>query len=482
LLQLAKWLQSAFMNGQYQKALDYLYSFVNYEHKRTDQYSAEHISLERPRRLLNLLGDPHLSFRSIHIAGTKGKGSVAAMLATILRSAGLTVGLYTSPHLRDFRDRIRVQTKDDSDGRISQDQVTQIVNTLKDPIAKIPDLTWFELVTAMAFVHFAWKDVDVAIVEVGLGGRLDATNVLTPLVSVITSISHDHMALLGDTLEEIAAEKGGIIKAGIPVVLATQKPTATAVLEAMAEQKGAETITVGHEWQFEETESGESPWTDGIGPPQHIMITRSHDPTLIAEGTKLRLTLRGRHQQENAVLAIAAASAVRQHFPVLTVSHIKQGLVKVNWPGRMQVLAEGPDRPTLLVDCAHNVDSAKKLAAALLDNFRFDRLILVVGITADKDVYGILEALLPLADHIILTAANHPRASDPDNLLKLSVEMGVEAIVHSPVREAVRSAWENADASDLICVTGSIFVVGDLLNQWESLQSDFNQNYQGNSL
>ncbi|VAW31315.1 Dihydrofolate synthase @ Folylpolyglutamate synthase, partial [hydrothermal vent metagenome] len=210
----------------YEKALDYLYSFINFERKKQDRYMASKLDHTRPRRLLDALGTPYGRFPAIHIAGTKGKGSVAAICAFTLRAAGYTVGLYTSPHLQEFRERIRILTLDDADGRIPKTAFTQQINKICALEADFPDITWFEILTAIAFLHFADSGVDIAVVEVGLGGRLDATNVLTPLVSVITRLSLDHTTLLGNKLRQIAYEKGGIIKPGIPVISANQEPEA----------------------------------------------------------------------------------------------------------------------------------------------------------------------------------------------------------------------------------------------------------------
>ena len=231
--------QASNLAEEYESALAFLYQFVNYERKMTEIYAPEKMDPFRPARLLYAAGDPHRRYPSIHIAGTKGKGSVAAICATALRAAGLRVGLYTSPHLRDIRERIRVLSDEDEEGNITREDFVRLVDALREITKEMQGLTWFELLTAMAFMHFAQMEVDVAVVEVGLGGRLDATNVLTPVVSVITSLSLDHTGLLGNTLAEIAAEKGGIIKHGVPVVTAAQAPEAMAVIRRLAAERQA---------------------------------------------------------------------------------------------------------------------------------------------------------------------------------------------------------------------------------------------------
>jgi dihydrofolate synthase/folylpolyglutamate synthase len=448
----------------YEAALDYLYDFVNYESKMTETYAPEKMDPFRPARLLRHLDDPHRRFPSIHVAGSKGKGSVAAMCAASLRAAGLQVGLYTSPHLQDFRERIRILSAADRDGRITQTAVVDLVEELQGVVPLVPGLTWFELVTALAFMYFAREGVDVAVVEVGLGGRLDATNVLRPLVSVITSLSLEHMALLGNTLAEIAAEKGGIIKQGVPVVAAPQADEALRRLEQIAGERGSPLILVGREWQYAD-ERG-----DGQV-PQRIMITRSADPDFVPAGSALGIALRGKHQQENAVVALAALAESRAKLPELGLEAVQEGLAAVEWPGRLQLLHQGSAHPDLLLDGAHTAASAERLAQALQTLFAYERLWLVIGVTADKDIAGILKPLLPLAEGIFVTQADHPRAASPQTVAEQVTELGFAAEMASDVAAAVTAARAAAGPQDLICVTGSMFVLGDLLNCWDSLKS-----------
>ncbi len=457
------------MSETYQNTLDYLYGFVNFEHKRIEQYAPENVSLDRPSKLLALLGNPHHKFPAIHIAGTKGKGSVAAMTAACLRAAGYRVGLYTSPHLQEFRDRIRILTPEDGDGRISQVQVVSGVEKMKPCIEQVPGITWFELITALSFLHFAQEQIDVAVVEVGLGGRLDATNVLTPLISAITSISYDHTDLLGETLTEIAGEKAGIIKESVPVVSASQAPSALAKIEEVAQTHVTDVSLIGRDWLYEAQLSGKGfPRQNGR---QTISITPPPTARLLNSITQFELALAGTHQQENAVIALAVLDAIAERFPKLSIETIQKGLATVSWPGRLQMLHTAIETPALLVDCAHNVDSAQKLAQTLRRDYGYQRLWLVLGATADKDVAGIVDTLVPLAEKTIMTTSGHPRAADPDTLVALAAEAGHIAQSAVSVSEAVLTAWETAAAGDLICVTGSIFVVGDLLNQWDTLQS-----------
>jgi dihydrofolate synthase/folylpolyglutamate synthase len=460
------------MSSRYQEALDYLYGLVNFEHRRLDQYVAENITLDRPRRLLALLGNPQNRFQAIHIAGTKGKGSVAATCTAILRAAGYRAGLYTSPHLFDFRDRIRIVTPQDGDGRISREHLADLVEELKPAVAQLADITWYEAVTALAFMHFARQKVDIAVVEVGLGGRLDATNVLAPLVSVITSLSLDHTALLGNTLAEIAAEKGGIIKPDTPVVTASQATEALVRIQEIAGNRNAPLTVAGRTWQWSAVPRSEKKRRGARDGKQQIILSKTPKGAFLQAPLLLKLALDGRHQQENCVVSLAALNQIQASYPSLDVNAVVQGVDRVNWPGRLQTLETAEDEPTLLVDCAHNVDSATKLAYALTNDYAYRSLWLVLGITADKDVQGILDVLAPMAECTIMTTSGHPRAAAPSALAEMATSMGLETMTSPNVAAAVRQAWQLAQPEDLICVTGSIFVVGDLLNQWDSLQSD----------
>ncbi|NJN55005.1 MAG: bifunctional folylpolyglutamate synthase/dihydrofolate synthase [Anaerolineae bacterium] len=420
-------------------------------------------------QLLSHLGNPQNNYPAIHIAGTKGKGSVAAMSAACLRAAGYRVGLYTSPHLQDFRERIRILTPDEADGRISPSAFVQHIEQLKPAVAATPGTTWFEILTAVAFLHFAQEQVDIAVLEVGMGGRLDATNVVTPLVSVITSLSLDHTKFLGDTLAEIAFEKGGIIKPGVPLISAAQKPEALDVLRRLTAEREAPFSLIGQNWQY----NGRTLLASTT--EQELTIIHSPDPTFIPDGSTLRLALFGEFQLENATAALAALAVVRPSFPRLTLDACREGLAQVVWHGRLQILHQSPDTPTLLADCAHNPDSAQKLSHTLTHHYPFKRLWFIFGSARDKDFRQELAALLPPASGIITTTVNHPRSATPEELAELAEECGAKAYPAADMDTAVTLAWSLAAPGDLICVTGSIYIVGDLLNRWESLQSQLIQ-------
>lgn len=452
------------MNDAYEAALDYLYGFINLEQKPIERYQASKIDTTRTRDLLAGLGDPQHRYPAIHIAGTKGKGSVAAMCAACLQAAGLRVGLYTSPHLRDFRERIRILTPADPVGLVDKDAFVARVDDLRPLVEALPGITWFEIVTALAFHHFAVAGIDVLVAEVGLGGRLDATNVLLPEVSVITSLSLDHTQLLGNTLTEIAYEKGGIIKPGVPVVTAPQQDDALAKLTAISEERVAPLTLVGRDWQYDRL-AGDQTQLHGL------RVTVTPEPAFIPEGAAFRVALAGDHQLLNATVAMAALQHVAPRFPTLDEAAVRVGLENVHWGGRLELLATGEEQPAVLVDCAHNVASASRLAEALTTEFTYERLILVFGAPEDKNIAGMMDILFPLADEIILTTANHPRSASPGWLAEQAGSTGYNAVATTSTADALEHALALAGPDDMICVTGSIIVVGDLLNHWDSLQS-----------
>ena len=452
---------------EFGKTIEYLYSFIDLEQKRLDRYQASKLDPTRIGRFLRILGSPYEKFPSIHIAGTKGKGSVAALCAAALREAGLKVGLYTSPHMQDFRERVRVLTPQDADGRISETDFVRLMNeAIRPAIEHVPDITWFEILTSIGFLYFAEQKVDVAVVEVGLGGRLDATNVVTPLVSVITSLSLDHTYFLGDTLEEIAYEKGGIIKPGVPVVTAVQPPGALHRLQEIAAERGSDITIAGVDYTCRSGDYGPN--------GQDLTIIRHAGDE--EQHYALHIPLAGAHQQLNATVALAALHIVQPHFPRLTDEVIARGFAAVEWHGRLEILHRAPNAPTLLVDCAHNEDSAAKLAQALQQLYSYERLFLVFGVSADKYVTGMINHLFPLAYRVSVTMSTHPRAMPPEELAGMATDQGFVVDEAVDVETAVAQAWLAANPADLICVTGSIFIVGDLLNQWESLKSRLKQN------
>jgi dihydrofolate synthase/folylpolyglutamate synthase len=436
-------------NLPFQEALDYLYSFVDYSRERSDRYSAEAFDLARMADLMTRLGEPQLGYPTVHVAGTKGKGSVSAMIASAMTKAGYRTGLYTSPHLVQFTERIQVDGE-----QISPESVVDITNRLREHVPHVPGLTTFELVTALGFMHFALCQVDCAIVEVGLGGRLDATNVVHPLVTVITSISLDHTHLLGETLGEIAGEKAGILKSGVPLVLSPQPPEARESILARAQEVDSPVVEIGRDWLVQ----GRSQDLDG----QSLVITTPENPMREFE---LRIPLLGQHQVENAGAAYAALDLLRRRGLPVEDEDIRRGFADVFWPGRFQILSRRPD---VVVDAAHNAESARRLAETVRSVYPGRPVTLIFGASADKDLGGMLVELAPIADRIIFTQAFHPRAEDPQALQSLAAGMGFLGECAVSVLDALQTALAGAGPETVALATGSLFVVGEILGAEES--------------
>jgi len=429
----------------YAQALRYLYSFTDYEKHPAAAYAPAFYNLDRLRRLLDLLGRPQDRFRSVQIAGTKGKGSTAAMLTAILSAAGHRAGLYTSPHLHTFRERIRVGEElipEANFGRLMGRVAPAVDATHENPA--LGRLTTFEIATALAFLYFAEAGADTAVLEAGMGGRLDATNVVEPVLSVLTPISLDHTAVLGDTLAAIAGEKAGIVKPGVPALVAPQPAEARAVFQAACRERDAPLTLVahdvGHDWTWTVRESTPHGLRcDVVGPDVAY--------------TDLYVPLVGAFQATNAVTAVAAAVQLG-----IDEAAIRQGLASVRWPARMEILSR---RPWVVADGAHNGDSARKLAAALCDVFQPRRIVLVLGLSRGHNLDDILEPLLPLATHIVVTQSRHPRSADIDTLLAGIAAHGRQALAVEPVAQAMERALQLAGPDDLVCATGSLFVAAE---------------------
>lgn len=428
----------------YQSAVDYILSFADYE--RIPR-SAVVFDLRRIEMLLARLGNPQDAAKTVHIAGTKGKGSTSAMIASILYQSGYGTGLYTSPHLLSIRERLQV------DGEpITEKAFARLVSRLKPEFEAVNEsgvygeLTTFELLTALAFAHFKESAVDYQVLEVGLGGRLDATNVTRPETCIITSISYDHTDVLGDTLSQIAAEKAGIIKPKSVVVVAQQSPEARAVIEKTCRENDARLVSVGSEITWQRQTAGPDGQTFRLKG-----ITGEYD---------LSLPLAGEHQLENAAAAVAAVEVLKEHGAHISPRSIARGLAQVHWPGRLQIMRR---EPWLVVDGAHNADSARRLVAALTQHFAFQRLTLIFGASSDKNIAGMVAELASFPDTVIVTSSRHPRAMSPDSLAGQFARQGITAEVTENVSEAIEIALAGAVPGDLICVTGSLFIVAEAM-------------------
>jgi len=429
----------------YREALDYLESFTNYERIPSFNYKKS-LKLERMSRLAGSVGNPHLNLRCIHVAGTKGKGSTSAMAASILKEAGYRVGLYTSPHLISFRERIKI-----NDDPIKEEELCGIIDRIKpviDAIDKKSDFypTFFEIYTTIAFLYFEEKKTDFCVVETGLGGRLDATNIIEkPLCCGITQISLEHTQALGDTLEAIAAEKACIIKEGRICVSSTQEVPVMEVIAKKCRDKNNRLFVVGSKLLFKKEN-------------RQVFSVKG----IFGEYPFAEVGLAGDHQFMNAATAIGLIESLRFYDIIVSASDIMEGLKNVKWPGRLQVLARDP---YVVLDGAQNKASARALKEAVTGYFNYNKLILVLGISSDKDIRGICEELVPLSDEIILTKANIPRAQEP---LVLSKFVGKPSRITGSVSEAMDAARGIAGPQDLILVTGSLFVVGEVLKEYQS--------------
>ena len=448
----------------YQKSLDFIYSFIDHSIKRNLRNAADKFKLERMVHFMRLLDDPHKKYKIIHVAGTKGKGSVSAFCASVLKAAGYNVGLYTSPHMEEFSERIRVNNEE-----ITRREFVQLVEKIKPLVDQVPEITTFELTTALGFLYFAEKAVDVAVVEVGLGGRLDATNIVDPLISVITSISYDHTQILGNKLSKIAYEKGGIIKPGRPVVVAPQKDEVFKKLEELSIERSAPLIRVGKDFLF----AADNHSLDG----QNMFVWTPEEQPLVDDyiesggmedwtPLRIKIPLLGYHQVVNAATAYAALMTTNKIGLKINSEVIVRGFAQTHWPGRFDLLRR---QPPVIIDCAHNRDSALKLRLAVDDYFPGLPMILVFGASADKDIGGMFDELLPRSSKVITTQSIHPRAIDAKELLELVHQRGYSAQAVVPIEEALKVALKEAGDEAIIIITGSIFVAAAARAVWSIL-------------
>ena len=442
-------------DSRYQKALDYLYSFVDHSITRALRYSPEKFNLDRMFNLANICGNPQEAYPAVHIAGTKGKGSTAAMIASCLIAAGYRVGLYTSPHLTEYTERIQVNSVE-----ISKDDLADLVDWLKPYASQVPEITTFELTTMLGFKYFEKQKVDIAVIEVGLGGRLDATNILDPLVSVITSLSLDHINVLGDTLEKVAFEKAGIVKAGKPVVLSPQLENARKVVEQVCKERNARLYQAGSDFYG-------SIVNHSIAEQEILLKNAANSGFQKYQrgGIKVHLPLLGTHQLDNAVTAFGALQIIGKHGYKINRQELKQGFSTVHWPGRFEILQESP---AVIVDSAHNPDSARKLRKTIDDYLPGKATVLIFGASEDKDVKGMFNALLPGVRLVIATQSTHPRALEAETIVAIAYDFHIPAIIVKEVTKALDKAIELAGSRDVIVATGSLFIAAAVRDYWYS--------------
>ncbi len=414
----------------YRKSLDYLYHLEKF---------GMIFGLTQVEKILNAVGNPHKEIQAIHVGGTNGKGSTAAMMASILRKEGYRVGLYTSPHLTRFTERIRVNGKE-----IEEEEVAALTERMKKEVESAgiaSPFTFFDFTTAMALYYFNQKLVDLAILEVGLGGRLDSTNVVDPLIAIITNVAKDHEEYLGKTISKIAKEKAGIIKKGRPLITAATQPQVLRVFSKACQEKKSPYFRVGKEFRYVRTGDEEFDY-EGL------------DRKLWG----LRPNLKGFHQVVNATTALGAMEVLENLGYWVSTEAMVDGLREVDWPGRLEMVSSSP---RVILDGAHNPAGALALKESLENEFQYQHLILLVGIMKDKDSRSMLHLLAPLAEHIILTRPHTDRATPPLLLRKALGENGKRTEIEEDLKKAIDRGLSLTREEDLLCITGSLYTVGE---------------------
>ncbi len=416
--------------NEYQRSLDYLYGLEKF---------GMVFGLTQVEKILEAIDQPHREIEAIHIGGTNGKGSTAAMMAAILQKEGYRTGLYTSPHLIEFTERIKVNGKE-----IEKKEVAELAGWMRKKIEAAgitSPFTFFDFTTALALLYFKQKGVDLAILEVGLGGRLDSTNVIDPLLSVITNISKDHEEQLGKSILKIAREKAGIIKEGRPLVTAAIQPHVLRLFAKTCREKGSPYFRVGKEFQYEQNEERSFNYK-GL----HRKLWGIH------------LNLRGSHQIINATTALGTMEVLENLGYMISTEAMLEGLQEVDWPGRLEIIYS---RPKVILDGAHNPAGALVLKEALEKEIQYHHLILLIGMMKDKDIQSILQLLAPLADHILLTQPHMTRSAPPAILKKALGRYGKKAEVIEDLEKAIERGLSMTGEEDLLCITGSLYTVGE---------------------
>lgn len=423
----------------YSQALDYIYSFVDYSLTKNLRYSPEKFNLKRMRDFLELLDNPQQNYKVIHVAGTKGKGSTCAMLASILGKGGYKTGFYTSPHMIDFCERIRI-----GDAQIAHQEIVDYINILEPVINKVPELTTFEIITGLAFKYFADKKIEFGVIEVGMGGRFDATNVVQPLVSVITSISFDHMKVLGKTLKKIAFEKAGIIKKGIPVVVSKQKFSPLKEIKRIAEERKARLIYAPNIFKVE------------AGPyslkGQSFTLQKNKDLPV-----NFTIPLLGDHQIDNAVTTLVCIEELRRQGFDIGSEAIAAGFKNIKWAGRFEVINQ---KPLVIIDGAHNLDSFRVLADTINKYMPEKQVILIFGASEDKDIKSMLKIIQPVIKTLIITRSEHPRAMELFRIENIAGYLNIPFVIEENIKDAIGEALVRCDDITAIVAAGSIFIAG----------------------
>ena len=444
--------------NSYDEAISYLYGRTDYEKEKRLRYNVTTFNLGRMEKFLSLLGNPHKKLRSVHIAGTKGKGSTATMLARMLEANGYKVGMYTSPHVLHLHERITVNSE-----MISESQMLDLMNRIYAPVekmAKTDPVTFFELMTALAFLHFIDEKIDIAVIETGMGGRLDSTNVIKPQLIGITSLSIDHQAQLGESIDSIAEEKAGVFKRGVPAISVQQEPAAMSVLKSRAVALKAPLSITGGDIDF----SHRFETSREHGPHTRVCLT-----TPTSKFEHLRVPLHGMHQAINCGLALAMLDKLKSIGYKIDNEKATEGLSKVSLSGRMEMIYNDP---RIMIDAAHNAASIRALINAIGQNIPYDSMVVIFGCNQDKDVRGMLQELQFGADKVIFTRSNSAKAMSPDELAEIYTEicgkMCQTAVSLGPALQLANSA---VSKEDLICITGSFYLIGQAKARFQQNQS-----------
>ncbi|MBE6064796.1 bifunctional folylpolyglutamate synthase/dihydrofolate synthase [Clostridium cochlearium] len=422
----------------YTEAIEYI--------QNTSKYG-NNTGTKRVEKILDILGNPHKDLKCIHIAGTNGKGSITSMITSILIESGYRVGMYTSPYIEDFEERIQINREN-----ISKDDLAYYTTIVSEAIEKVVSMGWgypteFETITCIMFLYYSKKQIDYAVIEVGLGGKSDSTNVIKPLVSIITSISYDHVSILGNTIEEIASEKAGIIKENVPVILYPQQQGAYKVIEKTCKEKGSKLI------QIDENLIYHIPNEDFNKSYQLLQIKTNKDEY------KVQLSLLGSHQRMNCAVAIYTIEELMDRGIKITKEDILRGLSNVKWPGRLEMLKSNP---LVVLDGAHNLDGITKLKESVEHYFRYKKLVLIIGILSDKDVEKMIEIITPMADKIIAVTPNSYRGKTAQELIKIIEKHNKNCEALDEYKEAYIKALDYCDNEDMILICGSLYMIGDM--------------------
>jgi dihydrofolate synthase/folylpolyglutamate synthase len=433
--------------SSYQEAMKYLSERTDYEKQQLVRYNVTTFTLDRMQKLMTLLGNPHKKVPTVHIAGTKGKGSTATMLAKMLESNDYKVGLYTSPHVVNLHERITVNSK-----MISEAEMLGLMNRIYAPVEKISQTeppSFFEIMTALAFMHFADVKADIAVIETGLGGRLDSTNVIKPKLIGITSLSIDHMGQLGNDIGSIAREKAGIFKYQVPIITVKQHPEAMSVLRSQATAVKAPMSVTGSDIDF----SYRFETSREHGPHTRICLT-----TPTSKFEHLRVPLYGKHQAINCGLALAMLDKLKSVGYKIDNQKATEGLSSVSLAGRMEMICNDP---RIMIDAAHNAASIRALIHAIGQNIPYDSMVVIFGCNNDKDIEGMLQELQYGADKVIFTRSNSPKAMPPDELADMYTQIcGKMCQTALTLGEALHIAKSAIGKEDLICITGSFYLIG----------------------